>query len=528
MNYLELEQKLLNWYKNIPQSLKKSFLISFLLINIAYLFHTTNFMFGDHDWLYVKSQTYWKEGTFEGRPLHFALQSILFSGQILPIINNLFSFFALTLSSIMLARYWKIPLTTLNYTLFATFIGTIPYTLVWLYYAKDALINLSLPFFVMSALWLARIKTSKLSTKIWLNILSILLLTFAFSSYAAVISMIGICVFGAIIGEYALQNKTVSAIIKTYTPIIVNVIISLILFKIYISLYPITSSYNTKTIPLDFVAQKFLITLKVMFTQFTAVLPFMEYKYKIALLVMSFIGLFSLITNTTLKKLPLIIPALLVVLFISKFPYFIADERGEVLAQMEDFAFVPRLDFYGLVYVYALFLSFLLYLKTSKLKKAFSIFVSIIIFMSIVRDTYALKVWKLGFDAEMKAHERIVSRIENHKNFRPGKSYRILQIGTLSLRKNFYKQAPNEEVGLDLLETSFTPIFMSHIVYNFYYNQDIFYTNIAEQGISANAKNFILYEAEPWPSKDSIYIDDNTVIVVLSKDGLVKSKQKLR
>ena len=148
MNYLEIEKKLINWYKNIPQYMKKSFIISFILINVAFLFHTTNFMFGDHDWLYVRGQTYWKEGTFEGRPLHFVLQSILFSGQILPLLNNLFSFAFLAISSIMLAKYWKVKASTFNYTLFATFIAVIPYTLVWLYYAKDALINLSLKILI--------------------------------------------------------------------------------------------------------------------------------------------------------------------------------------------------------------------------------------------------------------------------------------------------------------------------------------------------------------------------------------------
>ena len=136
MNYFSMEEKVVEWYKNIPDAIKKSILYSFLLINLAFLFHTINFMFGDHDWTYIKQQTSWKEGAFEGRPLHFVLQSVLFSGQILPILNNLFSFFALTTSSIMLGIYWRIPKTTLNYTLFATFVGVMPYTLVWLFYAK--------------------------------------------------------------------------------------------------------------------------------------------------------------------------------------------------------------------------------------------------------------------------------------------------------------------------------------------------------------------------------------------------------
>ena len=173
MNYFVIEQKLINWYKNIPTELKKSLLYSFLLINLAFLFHTINFMFGDHDWNYVKQATSWKEGAFEGRPLHFVLQSVLFSGQILPILNNLFSFFAMSLSSIMLARYLKIPLTTFNYTLFATFIGVMPYTLVWLFYAKDALINLTIPLIIMSSLWLSQMTSDNVIKRFLLYTISI-------------------------------------------------------------------------------------------------------------------------------------------------------------------------------------------------------------------------------------------------------------------------------------------------------------------------------------------------------------------
>ena len=85
MTYLEQEAKFLSWYKKIPQEIKKYVLISFLIINFAFLFHSINFMFGDHDWLFVRGSTEWKEGTFEGRPFHFVLQSILFNGQFLPL-----------------------------------------------------------------------------------------------------------------------------------------------------------------------------------------------------------------------------------------------------------------------------------------------------------------------------------------------------------------------------------------------------------------------------------------------------------
>ncbi|MBR5598728.1 MAG: glucosyltransferase domain-containing protein [Alphaproteobacteria bacterium] len=528
MNYLKIEQKLIDWYKNIPDTIKKSVLYSFLLINLAFLFHTINFMFGDHDWNYVKQATSWKEGAFEGRPLHFVLQRVFFGGQVLPILNNVFSFFALSLSSVMLAKYWKIPASTLNYTLFATFIAVMPYTLVWLFYAKDALINLCIPLIIMSSLFLAKSKKTSKTELIFINLLSIFLMFFALSSYVASINMVGVCVIGAILRDYLKEDKKLVSIIKEYISTAINTILSLALFKLYLMVFPTDASYNTKIIPLDFVIDKFFITIEAMFGQFTVILPFMDYKYKIILLAMVCFSLVVLLTKAPIKKYVSILGLLFLVVFSSKFAYFISDARGEILAEMEELAYVPRLDFYGIVYVYALSLSFILTLKSGIFRKTGIILAAIITFMSIVRDAYALKTWKLGFDAEMKIHERVVSRLEEHPQFILGRNYRVFQIGSISLRKNFYKKQYGEKIGLDTLETSFTPNYMSFLVYNFYYPQNLFHHNVQEYALSPRGRDFILHQAKPWPSEDSIYIDGDIVIIVLTQEGLMKSISKIK
>ena len=79
MKFMETERNIKNYIRNFHKNYQKIFLISFVIINIAFLFHTINFMFGDHDWNYVKKTIQWNEGTFEGRPLHFVLQSIFFN-----------------------------------------------------------------------------------------------------------------------------------------------------------------------------------------------------------------------------------------------------------------------------------------------------------------------------------------------------------------------------------------------------------------------------------------------------------------
>lgn len=520
MQYLEMEDKVKKFYINLNPIYKTAFFISFALINLAFLFHTVNFMFGDHDWNYVRSANYWSEGAFEGRPLHFVLQSLLFSGHVLPILNNLFSFAFLALSGLLLAHYWRVPLTTFNYVLFATFVAVLPFTMVWLFYAKDMLINLSLPFIVVLGLVIAE-KENKIS-----HIIAVSLFYFAFASYAAVIDMIGICLLGKLLIEY-IEDKNLSQICKKAWPIILDVVIALILFQLTIKAIDIKADYNTKTLAIADWPQKFGETLVVMFSQFITPIPFMEPKYKYLLLILCIFGISVAIKRGGYIKAPAIALLVLAILFISKFAFFIADERGQLLAEMENFAFVPRLDFYGLAYIYALGLALVLrYTKDKAYKIAVAIAV-VLTFMSMVRDAYATKVWKLGFDAEMKAHERIVGRLEQHKNFRLGQKYRLLQVGSISMRKNYYRKVDGEQTSLDLLTTAFTPQYMSRIVYNFYYPKDIFYNNASVEELSPEGRSYLLNTAKSWPSNESIFIDRDIVIIVLTDEGLEIAKQKL-
>lgn len=527
MRYADWEQKLQNKLKSLNPVYVKSFLIVFLLLNFAFLFHSVNFMFGDHDWLSVRTNTHWNEASFEGRPLHFVLQALLFESQILPFLNNIFSFAALSLSGILLAKYWNLKQTMADYTLFAALIGTLPYTLVWLYYAKDALINLSLPLIAVSALLLAEYAIA--AKKPFYHLPAVLLLFFAFSSYAAVINLIGVVLTAKILFDYINRNVSFFSLIKEKLFVFADIAVALLIFKLLLVFMSsgLTSDYNTKIIGLDILPQKLSEALKVMFVQFITPLPFMEYNYKLLLAFMSFCGAGCVLVKAGGKKAPVALMLLLFALFFSKAAWFIADERGQILTEMENFAFVPRLDFYGLVYVYALFAAALLNAANGKREKIVLAFLGVLVFSSVVRDVYAQKVWKFGFDAEMKAHERIVSRIEQFENFSAFRKYKLLQVGSLSLRENYYKKTPGEEKSLDLLSTSFTPQFMSRIVYNFYYPEDVFYANAAKAELSPKGREWLLYKAKPFPNKDFIYIDGDILIIVLTDEGLNKARSGL-
>ncbi len=525
MKIVEIENKIKTSLSLFYERYKLELWVSFALINLAFLFHTINFISGDHDWNYIKAPNYWSEGAFEGRPLHFVLQSILFDGHVLPILNNAVSFFALALSGILLAKYWQIPYSKTNYILFSVFTATLPYTMVWLFYAKDMLINLSLPLIGVSSLLLAEKAIKR--KNIYYHIIATLLMFFAFASYVAMVNFYGVCFLSYILISYINKKENIFSIIKQNLPVIADMVVGLILFKISLYMTNVENSYNTQIISLDYLPKKIIDTISVMFEQFVTVLPFMEYKYKLLLLVMSVLALVLILAKAKVKKSFISILLILGILFSSKLAYFIADERGQILAEMENFAFVPRLDFYGLVYVYAFALACILQYTKKYLYKTAIALVCVITFMSFVRDMYAQKVWKLGFDAEMKAHERIVTRIEEHPFFYPNRQYRLLQIGSLSLRENYYRKDIREIVSLDLLSTSFTPEFMSRIVYNFYYPKNIFYNNATVDDLSPYGHQFLFTEAKPFPQEGSIFIDRDIIIVVLTEEGLYKAKSKL-
>ena len=525
MKIAEIESKIKTSLSLFYERYKFELWVSFALINLAFLFHTINFMSGDHDWNYIKAPNYWSEGAFEGRPLHFVLQAILFDGHVLPILNNIVSFFALSVSGILLAKYWQIPYSKTNYIIFSVFVATMPYTMVWLFYAKDMLINLSLPLIGVASLLIAEKAVAR--KNIYYHIIAISMMFFSFASYVAMINFYGVCFLSALLISYINKKEGFISLVKQNIPVVIDMLAGLLLFKLSLHLTNIESTYNTKIISLDYLPQKMIETIYAMFEQFTIALPFMEFKYKLLLLVMSLFAICLVFYKSKVTKAPICILLLLGILFSSKFAYFIADERDQILAEMENFAFVPRLDFYGLVYVYAFALACILQYSKKKIYKTGVVLVCVITFMSFVRDMYAQKVWKLGFDAEMKAHERIVSRIEEHPLFYPNRQYRLLQIGSLSLRENYYKKDKNEIVSLDLLTTSFTPEFMSRIVYNFYYPKNIFYNNASVDDLSPYGQQFLFTEAKTFPQTPSIFIDNDIIIVVLTEKGLHKAKSKL-
>ncbi len=498
----------------------KSLFISFIVINFAFLYHTLNFMWGNHDVKFIKEELLLSSGLFEGRFTQFIPYRLLVDGQILPILNNLIGFTFLTLALWLLAKYWNLKQSILNYILFITFFSTQPYTLSWLYFTFITISCLSWTFFSILGLYLSyQIPTSK--NKLTLTIISIICFYLPLGGYPPIINSFFVCLSAKVTLDYIFENKSFKDLFHTYKYTIINILIATILFKISLKLVNHDNVYNLETTPLKDLPLKFFTCLKIAFNQFFITVPFMELGYKIILFLMCFTALVG-----TLLKLKSLKKCIFALAFITTTIWFTSLTTFLVIPHTE---YVSRIDFYGFGFLYAFFLILILRLPPKIYESLGLIFCFILIPLNILNDYHALKVWKQGFDAEFQILDRVTEEIENHTSFNPNKKYRFYVAGDISLRPSYYNKKFNiDDVFLHSLP--YLAMWQGANLVQFYSPYDYISTpsTILPSDITPEVYDFIINKAYPWPHKNSIYINNNIIIVIYTQTELNALKEKIK
>ena len=515
------------FYNNIPTTYRKSFWITFGLINVAFLFHTINFMWGGDDWGAVRYATKLKDGLSEGRFSAYWLQELLFNGKILPVINNLWSFAGLTLAGILLAYYWNLPKKTSTYVVVALFFAVTPYTLSWLYFAKNTLGNLWLPAFILSALILSEKKADNMNKSYFYNLVAILLTIVSLGTYLPILSFIAIAFIGKIIITLIAQETTFTKTLQSFTQTLSNLLASFMLFAFIITILQekniMADAYNTQLENLFVIFAKIPQMLLTMIEQLIVPMPFIDIVYKLFYIIIILTAIFTIIfkssnTNNALSALLLIILALAC----TKLTYLFS------IQSINNPDFVARIDFYSLPIFYTLMLSIILNLANNTQYKYTFMFAILIIFMSFVRVSYAQKVWKFGWDAETKLAERIITRLEKLPEFDINKKYKLIQIGEQSLRKNYYIKRNNEYQSNELLNSAYYKEGKGKEAYNFYYQTDFIEEDASETALNEpKIKEYLLQNARPWPAKESLAIINDYIIIIVNEDRLAQIRTKL-
>jgi len=188
----------------------------------------------------------------------------------------------------------------------------------------------------------------------------------------------------------------------------------------------------------------------------------------------------------------------------------------------EEVAFQPRINFYGLNFLYMSSFAILLNKKTL-IKNITFVLAIVYLYFSINQNFYAQKTWELGKTAEINHAMRVTNRIE--PNFSDTPLIPILT-DTISLRSKYY----TEEFDLNspyILEKSFTIRHIPSGIYNFYAPDDIFYKNSQISNISKELEQYLTNTSSYWPKEESIYIDNTYAIIIMTRQGLQAIKAQL-
>ena len=521
-NDYDWAEELVRFYQSIPSVYKKSFWISFALINLAFLFHTINFMWGAYDWDAIRFSVDNLSAIKEGKFTAYTLQNLLFDGKILPVINNLWAFIGLSFGGILLAYYWDLPKKTFIYTIITLFLTITPYTLSWMYFAKNTLGNLWLPAFITLGLILSQKASNSINRSYFYNLLSISLFLLSFGTYLPVINFLFVAIVGKMFLSIATSNLTFKDAAVRQLQTLANITASILIYIFIILLLKQANQHSVTSISFTNVIANIPLLLSSMVLQLTTTFPFIDTSYKLITLGFIVLTLFIIIYKSSSIKSAITCLCLVPVLLIcSKLSLLLSSNINELN--------LVRVDFYGLPILYTLMLALTLKLETTYLKRFVYVVACLVIFMSFVRISYALKVWKFGFDAELKLSERIISRMEKMENFNIERQYKLFQIGSQSLRHRYYLKKANEAKSNSLLDIAYYNQDNASSAYNFFYQSDFASDNASLYELSQipEIKDYILNKARPWPHKESIFIHNDHIIFVLDENELYNTQKYL-
>lgn len=514
-------------YQNIPAVYRRSFWYLFALINLAFLFHTVNFMWGGTDWAAVRTTVDTNESLADGRFSAFWLQQLLFNGKILPVANNLWAFLGLSLAGVFLAVYWNLPQKTAPIVITGLLFTVTPYTLSWLYSAKNTLGSLWLPALSLGALILADVKTRSQNRNFANNITSVMITLIVLGSYLPAVNFIAVAVLGKVFLKTAYADISLKDAFLRVRQSLVNLTAAVMVYLLIMSLLKdsgVLASPFSLTDPFAACWFNLPLLFKSAVSQFAVVLPFVDISYQILFLILTVSAIFTVIFNTpsgktaarSLALIPLIILA-------SKLSVLFCTNPEDVTV------YNAQINFYGLPLIYALMFVTLIRLGTGLTRRLAYILAVLLILMGYVRVAYGQKVWKFGWDAETKLAERIITRLEKMPEFDINRQYKLLQIGEFSLRSKYYLPKAGEVANGNLLQKPYYPAGKSKDAYNFYYQTDFLSADATADEVRENpaVRDYILNRARPYPAKESLWIHGDYIIFVLNPAALAKFRSAL-
>lgn len=511
-------------YKSVPFKYRQSFWLIFGFINLAFLFHTINFMWGNKDWSAVRFAVDHRESLQAGSFSAYWLQELLFEGKILPVANNLLAFAGLSLAGVLLAVYWNLPKRAALIVITSLLFAVTPYTLSVLYHARTSLGVCFLPSLVLLALLLSEKQSKSHTETYFFNLMAIFLFLIALGTFMPVINLVAIVLLGRVLLRTVYADISLKSAFLRIRQSLSNFSAALMIYLLILFTLKETGVLNQEhAVALNSSVPFFRLPalFKYAFWQFTMPLPFMDCVYRWFNLAFVLLALFVMIikapSGAAAVRGLLLVPLIVVCSYLS------------LLFDAAPLQNLAETSFFALPFILALSAAVLFELSTSLLKRVVIGFAVVLIFMNFVRVAYAQKVWKFGWEAETKLSERIITRLEKLPEFDISKQYTLLQIGEKSLRQKYYLKKSDEQTSAELLTAAYYPANGAAHAYNFFYQTDFLKADDNGEALrDPLIKDYILHKARPYPAKESLLISGDYIVLVLDEIALERLKNRLR
>ncbi len=511
----------------------KSWEMLFALSAIFFAPFIFYFLWGNHDWQWIKEYTPLWSGVFEGRFTQFFLQTFLYNGNILPILTLLTSLAFYTAGTILLLRLWHAPSKRWIYLLLGLNLVTAPYTISWLYFAFITLSCLSWPFFIIVGFYLLqKHKSTQHPHLFWAA--AALCFFLALGGYPPVINLIGTIFFSLILLSLCTKKETFKTIINKSIPYITAILFAIILLLATQHLLKKygwqLNTYNTSGINLSQINEKLNIIFLAAIEQFFISTSFISFTYKYIfffLFLLAVIQLYLQVPNQISAKL----------LFTIALAGLILSPQITLLAA-QNIQFVihePRISFFSLTYIYIFAAMVLLQSPSRFIKNITTLALALMVLYNLNTTAYAAKIWNLGFKAEANFSERFLSRIENIPTFSAQQKYTFVQGGNLNFRQRYYLPDTAYIDGYTL-SAPYIPWHLPAKAYHFYspylfvaddYDTYWRYIPISKINLTPELNNYLLNSATPWPDANAVYLDNSTIILTLTPQGKFLAQQWL-
>lgn len=475
------------------------------------------FIWGNHDWLPILTDSGLRAGLVEGRFSQYLFLNLFLSGKILPILNISLGFALYSLALILICtHFFDFSLQKNSHKFLLVICASLPYINEIIYFHFITFSLLSWTFIIVLSL----IAAKQAAEKNYLSntLLSTVLLFLAVGGYPVSAGMYAVST-----SLYAIQHPN----LKKLTPFAVSFILALFPLPLVYSWLKahnmMIQLYNNETETFVNLIRKIPETLSYSVQSLCQPQPFFPLGFKLLslLIILLFCICFNkkYIQNRQTYIGLLFIPILLLAL---KLPLWLSHQTaGEYYTINDPTAFMVRGDFFTLPVLLLFSLFYLQKFCSLPFRNVLLVLSAILLWFNINLNLSFCKTMLLGFKAENLLIQRITDRIQQLPEYKPDTLYSISQTGEIHFRPRYYSPASNEKYGYYTLKTPFTRQWLGAEYYNFYAPQD-FAANqapILPDDISQKMIDFVISPTAVWPSPSAIYLDEKYGIIALTPEG---------